>query len=261
MVAERKPNLSPSRLSTYLACSSRYRWTYLDRRGRFYLRARSYFSFGTSLHRVLERFHDCEDHGVETVAQAIAALEESWIESGYSSQQEMSEALGEGVAIVEAYTRRQLERSDQAETVFVERRLTKEYDSFVLLGQVDRLDRHEDGRLEIVDYKSGRAEPTEEDVAVDLAMNVYQLLVREHYPGVPVTSTLMALRTLKSASATPSDSELAEFENDLVFVAGELLNREWEYVVPTYKPLCRCCEFLPLCRKYEDFSEPSPEEG
>ena len=33
---------------------------YVDDRGKWYLKAKSYYSFGTTLHRVLERFHDAD---------------------------------------------------------------------------------------------------------------------------------------------------------------------------------------------------------
>ncbi|HCE00424.1 MAG TPA: hypothetical protein DER07_05235, partial [Armatimonadetes bacterium] len=81
----RKPTLSPTKISTYLACPSKYRWTYVDERGRWYIRSKSYFSFGTTLHKVLQRFHDSRDAGVQTVGQALAAYEESWIEAGFES--------------------------------------------------------------------------------------------------------------------------------------------------------------------------------
>ncbi|MCE9557676.1 MAG: PD-(D/E)XK nuclease family protein [Armatimonadetes bacterium] len=258
-MATKKPSLSPTRLSNYLACPTKYRWTYLDRRGRYYLRSRSYYSFGTSLHRVLEKFHDSGEAGVATVSEALAAFEESWIEAGYSSQQEMEEALGEGRAIVESYVTGQLLKPRLAKALFVEKRLTMDMGDFVLLGQIDRVDEHEDGSLEIIDYKSGRSSVSAEDIESDLAMSCYQLLLRDAYPGREVRATIIALRTQEEASFSLSGSQLTEFEGDVRFIGGEMIHREWEYVVPSYKSLCKTCEFLPLCRNYEEFSFPEED--
>ena len=53
---ERKPTLSPTKIRTYLECAVKYRYVYVDKIGRFYLRARSYYSFGSTLHHVLQDF-------------------------------------------------------------------------------------------------------------------------------------------------------------------------------------------------------------
>ena len=72
----------------------------MDSHGKWYLKAKSYYSFGSTLHKVLERFHDSGDSGVTTVGDALQAYEESWIDAGYSSQEEMQEAFGEGREII-----------------------------------------------------------------------------------------------------------------------------------------------------------------
>ena len=63
----------------------KYLWTYVDSRGKWYLKAKSYYSFGTTLHKVLERFHDPGDTSVSTVGEALKVNEESWIVAGYAS--------------------------------------------------------------------------------------------------------------------------------------------------------------------------------
>src|SRR5689334_21595027 len=55
---ERKPTLSPTRISTYLDCAVKYKYIYQDKIGRFYLKARAGFSLGSTLHHVLQQFHE-----------------------------------------------------------------------------------------------------------------------------------------------------------------------------------------------------------
>lgn len=251
----RKPTLSPSKLTTYLACPVKYRWTYVDDRGKWYLRSKSYYSFGSTLHRVLERFHDSDDAGVRTTDEVIAAYDESWIDAGFSSGEEMAEAYGEGKAILERHVEEVKKRETTAKVLFVEKLFQLDMDEFKLVGRIDRVDEHSDGTLEIVDYKSGRDHVDEEEVATDIAMSVYQLLVKRKYPDRKIMATIFALRSGAQASASLSDEELDHFERDVKILGLNILSEDYWDLTPVYKPLCGHCDFIPLCRKHEDYAE------
>ena len=247
----RKPTLSPSRITTFLACPSKYLWTYIDPRGKWYLRAKSYYSFGTTLHKVMERFHDEGDQGVTTVGDALRIYEESWIDAGFASAEEMQEAYGEGKEIVAAVIAEEenARRESGVRTLAVEKLLKRDLGPFELIGRVDRLDEYPDGRIDIVDYKSGRASVTEAQVKDDLAMACYQLLARAMFPDQPVTATIHALRAQAKATTSLSDEELEEFERDISQIGETILSATIDDYSPRPKPLCEGCDFLALCKK------------
>lgn len=249
----RKPTLSPTKITTYLACPVKYRWTYLDPRGRMLLRAKSYYSFGTTLHRVLEQFHDTEQTGVTTTAEVLAAYEEGWIDAGFASAEEMAEVFGEGKEILERYVAEEKQSQRKAKTLFVEKQLRLDLGDFALIGRIDRVDEYEDGTLEIVDYKSGRQEVTQEDVENDIAMLCYQLLMRHKFPDQPVCATILALRSGRRATVAATDAQLAEFQADLVVLGRQILSEQLEDHQPVAKPLCVNCDFRSLCSQYPDF--------
>lgn len=256
----RKPTLSPTKISAYLACPLKYRWTYEDGRGRWYLRAKSYYSFGTTLHKVLQRFHDEGDVGVDTTSEVLAAYEESWIQAGFSSAEEMQEAFGEGKEILERHVAATIARPREAKVLMVEKQLKMAFgQDFDLVGRLDRVDEHPDGTLEIVDYKSGRTDVSEAEVESDLAMNIYQLLLSEKYPDRPIKATIVALRSGKSASWSLPAEERAVLRQDLHELGKHILCVNWEEYHPTAKLLCGHCDFLPLCRQYPDFGYLDPE--
>jgi RecB family exonuclease len=231
-------------------------WTYVDDRGKWFLRSKSYYSFGTTLHAVLQRFHDSGDQGVTTAAEAVAELEQSWIDAGYESHDHMMQAMSEGKRIVERYIEQVAALPATADTIAVEKTLRLDLGPFVLLGRIDRIDRHEDGTIEVVDYKSGRETVKEEDVATDLAMCCYQLLARAAYPGHSVVASIVALRTNTKATASMSDADAEAFASDLRAIGEEILNRDYESIVPIGKPLCEGCDFLTLCQRHPDFAAP-----
>jgi putative RecB family exonuclease len=245
----RKPTISPTKIAMYLACPVKYRWTYIDDRGRWYLRAKSYYSFGATLHRVLERFHDAGDVGVETTSQVLSAYEESWIDAGFRSAEEMSEAFSEGLQILERHLDEQIHKPEGVKTLFVERQLKHDMGEFVLLGRLDRVDEYPDGTIEVLDYKSGRESVTEEEVAHDIAMNVYQLLLKKKYPERQVRARILALRSGQSATHSFEEEELPEFEELLHQIGREIVSEDFYERRPVPKALCAACDFLPLCQK------------
>lgn len=260
MKKPRKPILSPTKINTYLECAVKYRYIYLDKIGRFYMRARAGFSFGASLHQTLQTFH--QEGGVRSPDELVAKLEEGWISAGYESQAQEGEFKAAGVEMVGAYHAAATERLEQRiETILVESGIRTDMGPFILAGRVDRVDKHQDGTLEIVDYKSGRLEVTEDEVACDLAMNIYQLIMLRNNPGTRVISTIYCLRSGIQASAEMDYGTVAEFERDILALGEEIIARDFENVLPVRIEACDYCDFLPRCERYWRYQAKLDEIG
>src|ERR1051326_5794339 len=146
----RKPTLSPSRIAIYLECAVKYRYIYLDKIGRFYLRSRAGYSFGSTLHHVLQQFH--EQGATHTPAEMADEMERRWIPAGYESAEQEEQHREAGRTIVEAYHSAHQERSTrEVVTVATEKTISCDLGRFKLTGRVDRIDLHADGRLEVID--------------------------------------------------------------------------------------------------------------
>jgi putative RecB family exonuclease len=251
----RKPSLSPTKITAFLACPLKYRWTYVDPRGKWYLRAKPYYSFGATMHKVLQRFHDSGDAGVQTVEQAVQAVSSEWVGAGYPTPEEAEQARADGQAVVQAYVESALRAPPEGRVLFLERILRLDLGPFALLGRVDRVDEMPDGSIEIIDYKSGRLEVESEDVREDIAMCCYQLLVCGMFPEREVRARIVALRSGRSAAYAMSRDELQEFRADLVSLGVQILRVDWTEVSPVAKPICPDCDFLPLCKSDERFAQ------
>lgn len=229
----------------------KYRYVYIDKIGRFYLRAHAGYSFGSTLHRVLEAFH--REGGTYSADEVISHVEEKWVGAGYESEEQEEEYRSAGMEMMQAYHAAAAERGERGvETLFTEKTIKTDMGPFILTGRVDRIDRHPDGTLEVVDYKSGRLETTPEEVADDLAMNIYQLILRRMYSGTRVMATIYCLRSGVHASADLSDADAERFGTDILAIGEEILSRDFESVRPAQIGACEYCDFLPRCRRYWD---------
>jgi RecB family exonuclease len=245
----RKPTLSPTRIATYLECAVKYRYIYLDRIGRFYIRARPYYSLGSTLHQVLHVFH--QEGGRQSAEQVVRSYEQSWISAGYESAAQEQEYRDAGKEMVISYLDAAKERAALAiETLYLEKTMSVDMGEFLLSGRLDRVDRHPDGSLEVIDYKSGRWEPTPEEVASDLAMNIYQLILRRQFPQTRVFATIYHLRSGTRASAELSEEEAERFTRDLLELGAEILHRDYQQIEPVRTAACDDCDFRSRCERF-----------
>ena len=245
----RKPTLSPTRIRTFLECAVKYRSVYIDKLGKFYLRSRAGFSFGSTLHHVLQEFH--QEGATHTPEEMVTRLETNWIGAGYESAEQEQTHRTAGEQIVQAYHAAHRERAEQrVETWATEKTITSDMGRFKLTGRVDRIDRHADGRLEIIDYKSGRQETSAEEVAGSLAMNCYQLILRRLYPDTPVFATIYCLRSGYQASYALEGETLNTFERDLIELGHTILDTDYAPLTPERVPACDDCDFYSRCSRF-----------
>ena len=248
----RKPEFSPTRIRTFLACSVMYRNEYVDKIGRFYHKSRAGFTFGSTLHQTLQNFHDSGGSAAVSAPDLIANLETTWQSQGYKNAAHEQEHKDAAVQILAAYHAASEARAEETRTFLTEKMLKWDLGPFVLTGRVDRIDEHvSDNALEIVDYKSGRLSVSEEDVKGALAMSVYQLLAKRNWPDRRVFATIHALRGGVTASASYTDEELAELEEELRGIGLLIMETDFEATRPVPLPdVCPTCDFLPLCSRY-----------
>lgn len=251
----RKPTLSPSKITTYLACALKYRWTFVHPH-RWLVRAKHYYSFGSSLHAVLEKVYERGDGGIEA-HELDAVYDENWIDAGYVSSEAMQEAYGEGKEMIEQFLDEERQLPKFGKTLAVEKLLRLDMGNFDLVGRIDRLVLAEDGAIEIIDYKTRRPSLSSEEVKHDIAMSAYQLLVRSSYAdyqGEEVRARLVSLGSGESAAASLNAEELEEFAFDLKELGNHILNHEWYEIQAAYKPICRLCDFQTLCLRDPEFT-------
>lgn len=244
----RKLVLSPTRISTYLACPLMYKFVYIDKLSRFYYKPKAAHSFGASLHRALQEFHSHGGASTQTSDQLKSHLRRAWVEIGYESLRDEQAYFENGLRILQGHHSTPLPSGTI--TLFTERQLKQDMGAFVLAGRIDRLDQHIDDRIEVIDYKSGRVSVTEEEVRNDLAMNVYQLLAKLNYPNERVTGSILCLTTGDKATVELTPNELTQVQEHIRGIAPDIMSIcSYTEIEPLPKAACAACDFKRLCLK------------
>lgn len=245
---EQKLMLSPTRISAFLECPLKYKFLYVDRIGKFYHRPRPSDAFGGTLHRVLQELHQ---PGAEQISvdRLIENYRRAWVGIGYADTREEQAFKAAGEQILKDYISAAVPVG--VKTLFTEKMLKWDMGDFILAGRLDRLDEHPDGALEIVDYKSARLFTTEEEVRSDLAMSIYQLIVRQLNPGRRVFGSIYCLAGGIKASAELSDEELSEVDEGTRRVASAIMGAE-EYQPRRWEG-CGECDFYRICGRQPRF--------
>jgi RecB family exonuclease len=111
-------------------------------------------------------------------------------------------------------------------------------------GSIDRIDRLPSGRVEVIDYKTGKIS-SQKDVTESLQLSIYALACRDVLGlGTPERVTLAFTESATRMSTTRTDEELDAARDDLLARAAQI--RSGAFAATPGEP-CRYCDFARLC--------------
>jgi RecB family exonuclease len=160
---------TPTRLTTWLDCPRRYRFTYLDRPPPPKGPPWAHNTLGAAVHVALADWWR-QPVARRTVAAAGGLLDRAWRTDGFRDDAQADEWRVRCREMVERYVGR-LDPADEPRGV--ERTVSVVHRGVALSGRVDRIDERSNGELLVVDYKTGRHLLTVDDARSSLALAVY----------------------------------------------------------------------------------------
>ncbi|WP_232524914.1 RecB family exonuclease [Nocardioides mangrovicus] len=263
---EVRGSLSPSRAADFRSCALAYRFRTVDRLPETPSAAAAR---GTLVHRVLERLFDLPA-SERTPAVAVAMLPAAWTEmvevepvvatlfdDGRPDAQWLAscgEVVRRWFTLEDPRGFEPLMREELVEAVLD--------DGLLLRGVVDRIDEAADGTVTVVDYKTGSAPPPEREGGAMFQLRFYALLLWLTREQEPARLRLLYLGNGEVLEYRPDRSELQ--------ATRRLLMRIWEAIAlaretgdfePNPGPLCRWCDYQPLCPAFGGTPPPYPGPG
>lgn len=242
---------SPSRLLAWLDCPRRYRMQYLDRPKPPARPQRAHTSVGIATHNVLRDFWDLPP-SQRTPAGVAELVRSSWIDVGFRDPEQSAAWRMRVREFVVEYLRG-IDRERQP--IGLERSVSLKTAAIAVTGRIDRLD-DRDGELVVVDYKTGRQVPTQEDARTSLPLALYAAGTARTFrrPCVRVELHHVPTRTVVAHEHTTEalDRKVAEAES----IATDLRRADQEFgeqgvesssFPPRPSPLCTWCDFRAHC--------------
>jgi putative RecB family exonuclease len=259
-------SLSPSRALDFKTCALLYRFRVIDRLPEPpSLEA----ARGTVVHGILEKLFDLPAPS-RTVAAAGDLVQGEW-DAMLAEDEELTalvDADPAGLvpllestrALLAAYfTLEDPRRLEPAEReVLVETSLPS---GVRLKGFVDRLDRAPDGRLRVVDYKTGKSPREEFEGKALFQLRFYALVLWRSTGVLPTQLRLYYLADREVLDYTPDEADLRSLERQ-VEALGTAIGKaresgDWRHKTSR---LCDWCSFQSLCPAYGGTPPPLPEK-
>lgn len=279
------PALSPSRASDFMQCPLLYRFRVIDRLPEPPSAAAAR---GTLVHAALERIFDLPA-AERTPEATIGLLASEWarlieeepdlaglvLPADEVGEDEVGGADATEDADTSVHTRAWLDAAaafvrtwftleDPTRLEPAERELyvEAEVDGLVMRGYVDRLDVAADGRLRVVDYKTGRAPSELWEGKALFQMKFYALVLWRTRGVVPTLLQLVYLRDGQVLRYAPDEQDLRATERKIraLWRAIELAAETGDWR-PRPGRLCSWCHHKPICPAWGGTPPPLPADA
>ncbi len=248
-------SFSYSKMGMYKECPQKYKFRYVHMLPE---QPKCYFAFGSALHAVMEFIYNPTKPVFPTLAEALAFFDTTWNKTsfeqkGYSSVDKELEGYAEGRRILETFYA--ANAATFKHPLSVEIKSTLDMDGLSLISILDRMDYLGDGKIKILDYKTGKTvqrEPDQLYMYQKVVENspVIKALVQAKDPSVKNVQVselsfyhLPTLTELKFERA--SDKEIFEFWQGVLQIADKI--RAGQFAPTPGENQCRWCDYRNLC--------------
>jgi len=242
---------SPSRLLAWLDCPRRYRLQYLDRPQPPPRPQRAHTSMGVAVHNALRDWWDLPEQQ-RTPTAGAELVRSSWIDVGFRDPDQSVQWRDRAKGQVAAYL---ADVDPRTQPLGIERTVSLRTANLALQGRIDRLDDRPDG-LTVVDYKTSRVAPTDDDARTSLPLALYAASVWKMFRRRCVRVELHHLPTGAVVGHEHTPESLKRKVEEAESIARDARGAEEDYAAVGVEssrfparvgPLCQWCDFRAHC--------------
>ncbi len=239
--------VSYSQLQTFAMCPLHYKLRYLLKLPSPPTPALSY---GSSVHNTLRDFSQILMQKQQVDIPLIKELlQKNWINQGYTSKTHEQQTYQQAETMLTSLAEQTLHKLPN--TIAVEQPFNFWLDRLKVAGRIDRIDKLADGRIEIVDYKTGKNVPTEKKVKEDLQLSLYAVAAAEVNDGIlgmdpaDILLTLYYLEEDIKISTTRTKEDIERAKTEILDQVAAIQKSDFAC---SHSMFCKNCEYQMLCQ-------------
>ncbi|HOK17183.1 MAG TPA: PD-(D/E)XK nuclease family protein [Candidatus Paceibacterota bacterium] len=245
--------ISYSALESFQTCPLKYKFNQIDKIKEPKTKEQV---FGNYLHQVLKWFYEKDPH-FPTLEELIDYYYKHWPKEseGYKWTNEMEEKdyFEEGLRILRNYYKTNfpvksiiLDLETKFEAV-IDEKPQKPGGLHILTGIVDRVDKLEDGTLEVIDYKSSKRMSSKEDLDKNLQLSIYAIGLKHRWPKIEYDKMKFSLYFLKfneKMESQRTEEDIKKAEEKVIDLIHQIQNSSFE---PKPSAFCHWCGYKSIC--------------
>jgi len=235
-----KNTYSFTQIKDYMDCPLKYKLTHIDKVPR---RPKPYFTFGSVIHETLKRFYELIQKNRGADLQGLLRIyKELWAPSGYRDKREEAIYKTRGERELRAFFSHN--KDSLKAPLYVEKKFALEIDGRPFKGFIDRIDELDNGKVEIIDYKTGKKDTKKSGMQLDL----YAIAAGEKL-GLDVG--LLSFYYITDNTKKPFRRTREDLETTKAKVAEVMGDVESGNFSPRVSRNCMYCDYQILCPAYK----------
>jgi len=172
----------------------------------------------------------------------LEIYEEFWVADGYQNKKEREDYKKKGTEALIKFFKTYSENTPK-EIFFLEKKFSFKIDGDIIKGAIDRIDKHADGTLEIIDYKTGKTK-TKLDFSEKRQLILYQLFIEEFLRVKVSALSYYYLESGEKFTFAATEKEITKLKIEIRKEIDAIKKRDF---TPTPSPMCAFCDFNSIC--------------
>ncbi|MCD4694190.1 ATP-dependent helicase [bacterium] len=252
---------SYTQIMTFINCPYQYRFAHILK---VPSKGKSVFSFGKTLHGVLEKMFkiinnrremnqgnlfenkNCNNKELITLEEIFNLYEESWINDWYESKKSKEEYFKKGKKILKDFYNKY--KDSWPEVILLEKgfnfKINVDGEHCAIRGAMDRVDQDGD-EIKIIDYKTGQM-PKDGKLVFNkkLQLLIYQIATRDLFRQKVKSLSFYYLENNKEIEFLGGEKDIKKAEEKIIKTIQDIKKGDFS---PKSGPLCKYCDFKDIC--------------